>query len=199
MRYVIPNAMREEYIATHKPFKSGRMRGIDGAVYGFYGRLPSVWQEIYKRDRDDIVYTVMSYDTPIAWLRVNVDGTMTWFIPWVNYSSYSSVHIQTVMRVIRLKRYVSGDMYETVKSIDIRFDAVHYGAGHPAVFPHRRMISDRTVRSIKTGDYVFFSGFGWCYVYDKYKDKQGRWIVTTWKYGTRYYEDITDIGSFLRD
>lgn len=198
MRYVIPNAMREEYIQKHMPFKSGRMRGTIDPVYGFYGRLPSVWQEIYKRDRNDIVYTVLSYDTPIAWLRVNVDGTMTWFIPWVIYSTYTTRHMSHVRKVTYLKRYVSYDKYATVSQIDNQYDRVHYGAGHPAVYPKRRMIEGRTMRSIKNGDYVYFSGFGWRTVYDKFK-RDNVWYVTTWINGTPYYQDITGINSFLRD
>ena len=199
MRYGIPNNMREDYIAKHLPFKSGRMRGIDGSVYHM-GRLPNAWATIYRRDINNIAYTVMSYDTPIAWLRVNIGGTMTWFMPWVSYSSYSSAHQSHVMSVIRLKRYVSGDQYETVANIDRRYDTVHYGQANPRVFPHRRMLTGRTTRSIKNGDYIYFTGFGWCVVYHKFKSKNdGEWYVTTCKNGTTYYQNVTGINSFLRD
>lgn len=199
MRYVISNDMRNDYISKHLPFKSGRMRGIDGSVYHM-GRLPNTWTTIYRRDIGDIAYTVMSYDTPIAWLRVNVDGSMTWFIPFVKYSNYTSVHQSHVRQVTYLKRYVSGDQYETVNAIDLRYDAIHNGRGNPAVFPKRRMLTGRTIRSIKNGDYIYFSGFGWRTVYDKFKSKNdGKWYVTTWLNGTPYYQDVTDINSFLRD
>jgi hypothetical protein len=200
MRYVIPNNMRDQYIATNKPFKSGRMRGMLGTVYGFYGRLPGAWREVYRRDSRDIVYTVLSYDTPIAWLRENTNGTMTWFIPSVSYSNYTSVHQNHVRKVTYLKRYVSQDAYATVADIDNRYIAITEHGANPLVFPKRRMITGRTMRSIKNGDYVFFSGFGWCVVYDKFKSKtDAKWYVTTYKHGTPYYQDITDIASFLRD
>ena len=58
------------------PFKTGgALRGFAGkggcGMYGL-GRLNEYERELYKSD--DVAYTVMSYETPIAW--VNRDGSV---------------------------------------------------------------------------------------------------------------------------
>ena len=54
---------------------SGRIRGVPGVAWYIEtaGRLSDEDAAAYKRDGEHIVYTVLSYDTPIAW--VLDDGT----------------------------------------------------------------------------------------------------------------------------
>ena len=58
------------------PFKTGgALKGVEGRVgYGMcgLGRLNKYEREMYRAD--DVVYTVVSYETPIAW--VNRDGSI---------------------------------------------------------------------------------------------------------------------------
>ena len=54
------------------PFKtSGALKGVEGTVgvfgVGGLGRLNKYEREMYRAD--DVVYTVVSYETPIAWVR----------------------------------------------------------------------------------------------------------------------------------
>ena len=50
------------------PFKTGgALRGVEGKVGCGLGRLNKFEREQYRAD--DVVYTVISYETPIAWVR----------------------------------------------------------------------------------------------------------------------------------
>ena len=53
----------------------GRIRGVPGVAWYIEtaGRLSDEDAAAYKRDGEHIVYTILSYDTPIAW--VLDDGT----------------------------------------------------------------------------------------------------------------------------
>lgn len=79
------------YLANLEPFKTG---GAFSAVLGTpysTGRLQGEHYDQYKTDRDHIVYTVMSYATPIAWV-VKRDGETRTVIPNVTYSRTTSTH-----------------------------------------------------------------------------------------------------------
>ncbi len=90
---------REMVIASlegKKPFKtSGSFSAVEGAVESF-GQLPKEFAEDYMIEvkNDDVIYTVLSYKTPIAW--VLRDGTVT--IPAVKYSQ-TTTQQQTMCRV----------------------------------------------------------------------------------------------------
>jgi hypothetical protein len=76
-----------------KEMESFRLRGGDTltggpAITGVYGLLP----ERYREDYDEAVYAVISYNTPIAWVRP--DGTKV--IPDVGYSDTTNQHAYTV-------------------------------------------------------------------------------------------------------
>lgn len=73
--------MREEFSAN------GTLIGRKGADYST-GRMPAEWAERYAADRERIVFTVLSYATPIAW--VLNDGTEV--RPPVKYSVTTSKH-----------------------------------------------------------------------------------------------------------
>jgi len=81
---------RERTIAAlrnHKPFeRSGfAMRAIEGKT-SLSGRLPVEWLTRYRNT--EIAYTVISYQTPIAW--VTSDGQI--YIPDESYSVTTSHH-----------------------------------------------------------------------------------------------------------
>ncbi len=74
---------------SRTPFKGNSVTGIKGAHWDT-GRLPKSFAFQYDMDRknDRIVYTVLSYGTPIAW--VLNDGTEV--KPAVKYSVTTSKH-----------------------------------------------------------------------------------------------------------
>lgn len=75
-------------LANRIPFRTnGSLRAVAGAV-GETGRLPLEWQDRYRADRDVIVYTVVSYETPIAW--VTEAGAVE--IPDAGYSLTTNRH-----------------------------------------------------------------------------------------------------------
>lgn len=67
----------------------GALSAVAGAVTRT-GKLPEPWKELYGSQREgrDVIYTVLSYDTPIAW--VLMDDTA--IIPGVRYSTTTSKH-----------------------------------------------------------------------------------------------------------
>jgi len=70
------------------PFDThGALSAMAGA-YWDSGRMPSEYATQYRAQRNDIVYTVLSYGTPIAW--VLSDGTEV--KPPVKYSVTTSKH-----------------------------------------------------------------------------------------------------------
>lgn len=72
---------------NHQEFNcNDTLRGVTG-VWST-GRLPAHWEAEYRHDRAEIVYTVVSYDTPIAWVKR--DGTVV--EPPVKYSVTTSKH-----------------------------------------------------------------------------------------------------------
>jgi len=78
-------------VAALVPFSnsSGTFRGVAGYP-GTLGELPHPWRSTFPTRGVD--YTIMSYDTPIAW---RVGGV--WTMPDVRYSQTTSVH-QGVVR-----------------------------------------------------------------------------------------------------
>jgi hypothetical protein len=77
-------------VNAHLPFNAnGSLRGVRGAHSGT-GQLPSPHYEVWERHRRQraVAYTVVSYDTPIAW--VLHDGRV--FAPPVKYSVTTSRH-----------------------------------------------------------------------------------------------------------
>ena len=96
-------------IAARMPFDTyGSAKGTNARQHT--GRLPEAWADVYKRDGEHIVYTILSYDTPIAW--VLDDGT--WRVPDVYYSVTTARHIGAARYAITL----AGETY------DRRFPAV---------------------------------------------------------------------------
>ena len=91
-----------EYRATamtaRKPFgtKSDSLTGVEGTVWST-GRMHEDEAAEYKRhpaSGEEIIYTVLSYGTPIAWMRA--DGSK--FITTSKYSATTSHHLSEVRR-----------------------------------------------------------------------------------------------------
>lgn len=82
-----------ELVSQRLPFSntSGSFRGIVGRP-STLGWLPDEYRK--KWDTSRVMYTIMSFDTPIAWLC----GTGEWVVPAVSYSATTSRQ-QTIMRV----------------------------------------------------------------------------------------------------
>ncbi|MEU0924556.1 hypothetical protein [Streptomyces malaysiensis] len=78
-----------EALARREPFDTyGAFHAVEGYHLPFRDRLPHRWREQYIEDGDEIIYTVLSYRTPIAWvLRC---GAVV--IPDVKYSQTTSGH-----------------------------------------------------------------------------------------------------------
>jgi hypothetical protein len=64
------------------------MRTVDGPTLPTGQRLPIEWRRQYLRDEPYIIYTVLSYDTPIAWVLETGEVR----IPPVKYSRTTSGH-----------------------------------------------------------------------------------------------------------
>lgn len=74
------------YCWQHRiPFKASNLEGMQGTHYST-GIMPKDWADTYRAEGDNIVFTVVSYDTPIAW--VLADGTEV--KPPVKYSVTTS-------------------------------------------------------------------------------------------------------------
>lgn len=78
-----------EALARREPFHTyGAFRAVDGYSLPFGNWLPSCWQERYRADGDEITYTVLSYQTPIAWVLRSGEVV----IPDVKYSRTTTGH-----------------------------------------------------------------------------------------------------------
>lgn len=86
-----------EALARREPFHTyGAFRAVDGYSHPFGSWLPSSWQEKYGADRDEIIYTVLSYQTPIAWVLRS--GEIV--VPDVKYSRTTTGH-QSLLYALR--------------------------------------------------------------------------------------------------
>lgn len=72
---------------SRTPFRGNSIRGIEGASYEL-GQLPVSWRVQYEATRKEIVYTVLSYATPIAWVLESGEEIK----PPVKYSVTTSKH-----------------------------------------------------------------------------------------------------------
>lgn len=92
MRVATNSWQAREALSNRTPFNTyGSFRAVQGAYPLPWGtRLPDEWRDQYKAaERDDrITYTVLSYETPIAW--VLDDGTVV--RPPVKYSITTTGH-----------------------------------------------------------------------------------------------------------
>lgn len=78
-----------EALARREPFTTyGAFRAVRGFLLPYGNWLPPRWREKYRADREEIMYTVLSYQTPIAWVRSS--GEI--IIPDVKYSLTTSGH-----------------------------------------------------------------------------------------------------------
>ncbi|GAA0505282.1 MULTISPECIES: hypothetical protein [Streptomyces] len=86
-----------EALARHEPFDTyGAFRAVDGYHLPFGNRLPPRWRDQYIEDAAEVMFTVLSYRTPIAWvLRC---GAVV--IPNVKYSRTTSGH-QALLYALR--------------------------------------------------------------------------------------------------
>jgi hypothetical protein len=77
-------------IDARKPFTASGLSAIDGAATGMYstGRMPEHYANLYNATRAQIIYTVMSYATPIGWVLDTGDVV----IPDTRYSVTTSRH-----------------------------------------------------------------------------------------------------------
>lgn len=90
MRVATTSWRAREALANREPFNTyGALRAVEGAYTLPWGtRLPDEWRARYESEADDITYTVISYDTPIAWVLSN--GQV--IAPPVKYSITTSRH-----------------------------------------------------------------------------------------------------------
>jgi hypothetical protein len=81
-------------VSQRKPFSNttGSFRGVVG-MPGTFGWLPEPWRSEFPNRVD---YTIMSWDTPLAWL---VDGV--WTMPDVKYSQFTSIQQGAVRMWLR--------------------------------------------------------------------------------------------------
>lgn len=74
----------------------GALRGITEPGEFFPNRLPYAYAGLFNRTKDQIVYVVLSYETPIAWVLVGGEVV----IPDVTYSVTTSRHQNRVRAVL---------------------------------------------------------------------------------------------------
>lgn len=99
----MPTPDIEYCLSNLKPFTSGtgKFRAFEGQLNGDLGRLPEAWAERYCVDTRlfRVSYTVMSYDTPIAWVLSDVDGDVHEIvIPNVRYGTITASEHQSPCR-----------------------------------------------------------------------------------------------------
>lgn len=78
-------------------FEAASVKGVPTSVDA--GRLDGDWAKIYREDAPMIVYTVVSYWTPIAWKLQNGE----WVVPDQRHSSNTSRH-QSIVRYLQPQR-----------------------------------------------------------------------------------------------
>ena len=79
---------------------NGRIRGYQGQTApNGEGKLDAPWWDRHRINLNKIVYTVKSYDTPIAWKYQ--DGT--WCVVDQKFSQTTSRHQGTVRRALALE------------------------------------------------------------------------------------------------
>lgn len=76
------------YLAQRAEFSTRGALSAVGRALTETGRLPCEWVERYRADAPHIVYVVLSYATPIAWVRN--DGRV--IIPDCSYSLTTTRH-----------------------------------------------------------------------------------------------------------
>lgn len=89
----------EKHIKERNPGTIGNVwtRRIIHPDNATYGRLPQEWRERLISDiKDNGVYVVYSYQTPIAWTKL--DGKGVWTIPDESYS-VTTTHHQNIVKV----------------------------------------------------------------------------------------------------
>jgi hypothetical protein len=88
----------QERLLNLQPFKGSNFYAGPPPYALNTGRLPATWRERYREDVETcgVVYAVMSYATPIAW--VCADGTVV--IPDVKYSVSTTRH-QSYLHALR--------------------------------------------------------------------------------------------------
>lgn len=86
------------YIRERLPFRAGNLSAAN-ATPNRAGVMKSPWVDEYlsRVDRNEIVYVVYSYATPIAWL--DTDGV--WTLPAITYSRTTSKHQGITRRAIQ--------------------------------------------------------------------------------------------------
>jgi hypothetical protein len=92
VRYKIPLREARGAFEQRRAFDSNdTLRGYRGAPRE-YGWLTNVWANFIRQFRDEIVYTVMSYYTPVAW--VMRDGRV--IVPPIRHSVTTQRHIRAL-------------------------------------------------------------------------------------------------------
>lgn len=90
--HIVTQAAAPAYIINAIPFTASALRGITGAPAD-YGRLEGADLDAFRRDLDKIVYTVMSYSTPVAWWTDDAG----WYQVTQRFSATTSKH-QALLR-----------------------------------------------------------------------------------------------------
>ena len=91
------------FVSTLQEFRASNLHAVEGTSWTGY--LPDEWRKPYVYDdAPNIVYTVYSYGTPIAWVVRTFDTWNStvdrWVIPPVKYSRTTSKHQNIVRRAV---------------------------------------------------------------------------------------------------
>jgi hypothetical protein len=84
-------------------------RNVKVGMLSDLGRLPDEWRAVWHNDKDNTVYAIWSYLTPIAW-RTYRNGRAVWIIPDVRYSVTTTKHQNKVRVALHLQ--------ETIESVE---------------------------------------------------------------------------------
>lgn len=85
--------------------QSMKGRRVKVGMLSELGKLPDEWRAVWHQDKDEIVYAIWSYQTPIAW-RTYRNGRAVWVIPNVNYSRTTSIHQGKVRVALHLQETI---------------------------------------------------------------------------------------------
>lgn len=105
-----------DYIRDLKPFRASHLSAVKGRVTRT-GDLPAEHREQYEAD--DVLYTVLSYETPIGW--VTYDGTAR--MPSLRYSLTTTQHQHVCSRGLFDKTWYAVQDDDTKRAVPPN----HYG------------------------------------------------------------------------
>lgn len=94
MRHVITQDEARERIRDRQPFRASALSAVEGATGT--GDLPAELAAMYDEHRPSITYTVLSYETPIAWYAGDL-----WYVVQPRFSVTTTQHQGIVRGALR--------------------------------------------------------------------------------------------------